>query len=184
MGLKAVEVSTEEVREDSADVIRAPGDTEAPDPTWGGSSPKPEKSPGGGWCCGGTERGRGPGPEPGLEPGALLLDLGVRSSAPREPLSEGLGLAGGCGPGAWGGDMLARDTRPSEPEGLARLARGDSGERSPFISTEGRLVLRFSSSPVRICEAMVVMVRTWFSSAAREVEKVGIIGCCCCGCCC
>lgn len=76
-----MEVSTEEVSDDSAEETSG---------VWpGGSSPKVEKSDGGG--------GPGLGPwGPGLDDGGCEEVRGVRSRAPSEPDSDGEGLSGGC----------------------------------------------------------------------------------------
>jgi hypothetical protein len=84
MGLKAVDVRTEEVSDERADVMSG----EEPvvmEP--GGRRPKPEKTPG-------LSPAGGAGPGPAAR--------GVRSSAPREFDSEAAGLSGCCDEGGLG----------------------------------------------------------------------------------
>lgn len=90
--------------------------------------------------------GRSPNPE--KTPAGLAR--GVRSRAPRDPDSDGAGLSG------WGdgdGDLSPFSCGPP-----LCIMCGD------FISSEEEGVS---------CDAIVVMVRTWFSRAAREVQKFG-----------
>jgi hypothetical protein len=74
MGLKAVDVKTDEVKDERAEVMSGE-DPVVIEP--GGRRPKPEKTP-------------------GLSPGAGPVDRGVRSSAPSEFDSDAAGLPGCC----------------------------------------------------------------------------------------
>ena len=84
MGLKAVDVSTDDVSDERAEVMSGE-DPVVIEP--GGRRPKPEKTPGL-RPVGGT----GPGP----------ADRGVRSSAPSEFDSDAAGLSGCCDEGGLG----------------------------------------------------------------------------------
>lgn len=89
-GLNAVEVSTEDVNEDNADEIN--GELLCP----GGRKPKDENNDGGG--------GMPPGPGLVVADNGCCCVRGVRSSAPRELESDGVGLPGCCdegGRGTW-----------------------------------------------------------------------------------
>jgi hypothetical protein len=80
MGLKAVDVRTDEVSDERAEVMSGE-DPAVMEP--GGRRPKPEKTP-------------------GLRPGAGPVALGVKSSAPSELDSDAAGLSGCCDEGGLG----------------------------------------------------------------------------------
>lgn len=125
-GLKAVDVRTDDVSDDSADVIRGDGPP-------GESKLNPEK------------RFGGPGLRPGFGP---TVARGVKSNAPCEFDSLGVGLparvwCGGVG-SLGGGD------------GEASWLRGDDGDCRPFISVSGGDRVTVKSSAERFEAMLVM----------------------------